>query len=137
MDENLFAIAHLDYINSHTLIEIKGGISRETFLEIWMVSVGQRVFARSWGMKHKSWFTEFVENHVEQIKLGDDIFNVKGQQLLDPEMNRAVDQAYHRKYIQKENIPYVEEIIAPTYKDFTMDFFFNPANETRVKTDKH
>ncbi len=129
MDENLFPIAHLDYINSHTLIEIKGGTSRETFLEIWMVSVGQRVFARSWRMSHRSWFTEFVENHVGQIKLGDDIFNVKGQQLLDPEMNRSIDQAYRTKYIQKENIPYVEEITALKYKDFTMELFIYPADE--------
>lgn len=106
---------------------------RLTFLEIWMVSVGQRVFARSWGMSHKSWFTELVEYDVGQIKLGSDIFNIKGRQLLDPEMNRFIDQAYRTKYIQKENIPYVEQITALKYKDFTMEFFINSADESQCK----
>ena len=45
----------IQYINSHNLIGIKAGKERETFLEIWMVTVENRIFARSWGFAEKSW----------------------------------------------------------------------------------
>lgn len=122
MNKHTIQQEFLNYINANTLVGIKGGIDRATFLEIWMVSVGQRIFARSWGMSNKSWFTEFVEQGVGQLKLGEHIIDVQGRQLKDEEMNRLVDQAYQEKYIQKENEPYVNEITELKYYDFTMEF---------------
>ena len=43
----LFLAELVHYIDHNTLIEIKGGANRQTFLEIWMVTVGQRIFARA------------------------------------------------------------------------------------------
>lgn len=122
MNDKLAEFEILNYINSNTLIGIKGGKNRATFLEIWMVAVGQRIFARSWGMSNKSWFTEFVEQGVGQLKFGEHIIDVQGQQLRDEEMNRLIDQAYKDKYIQKENEPYVNEITELKYHNFTMEF---------------
>ncbi|RAJ28144.1 DUF2255 family protein [Pedobacter cryoconitis] len=113
----------INYVNSNTLVEIKGGTSRVTFLEIWMVSVGHRIFARSWGMSNKSWFTEFIAQGVGQLKLGEHVIDVRGQQLKDDEMNSLIDHAYQDKYIQKENEPYVNEITELKYHNFTMEFF--------------
>ena len=36
------------YLKNHTLIGIKGGRERDSFLNIWMVEVDGRYFSRSW-----------------------------------------------------------------------------------------
>ena len=113
-----------NYLNSHSLIQIKGGTSRDTFLSIWMVEVEGRVFARSWNKSARSWFTEFENTGVGQIKYGNYIMNVKGKKLekQDP-FNASIDQAYLSKYTQQENIKYAEGISKPEYADYTMEFF--------------
>lgn len=114
------------YLKTNTLIEIKGGTNRETFLKIWMVEVDHRVFARSWNKSSKSWFTEFVKTGGGQIKYGSKIIPVKGIKLdRNDETNKLINKAYLRKYTQTENIPYVKGITQPEYADYTMEFFFD------------
>jgi hypothetical protein len=52
----------LDYIKTNNLIGIKAGENRSAFLEIWMVTVNDRVFARSWGLAEKSWYNSFLQD---------------------------------------------------------------------------
>ena len=113
-----------DYLESHTLLQIKGGTERDSFLNIWMVEVEARIFARSWNKSDKSWFTEFKDTGVGEIKYGNYIINVKGKKLekQDP-FNKLIDQAYLSKYTQPENIKYAEGISQPEYADHTMEFF--------------
>ena len=113
-----------DYLKSRTLLQIKGGTERDSFLNIWMVEVEGRVFARTWNKSDKSWFTEFQATGVGEIKYGNYIINVKGKKLdkQDP-FNKLIDQAYLLKYSQAENIKYAEGISQPEYADYTMEFF--------------
>lgn len=129
MNEMMFPVELIEYLDSHTLIEIKGGVDRETFLKIWMVSVDNRIFARSWTMSSKSWFTEFVKQEIGQLKFGENVITVSGKQLFDDELNRLVDQAYKQKYTQQENIIYVNGITEPKYHNYTMEFFYLNTNE--------
>ena len=46
--ENKCSDDFYEYLESNTLVEIKGGTKRNRFLEIWMVSVNKRIFARTW-----------------------------------------------------------------------------------------
>ena len=62
-----------NYLTNNSLIEIKGGLERKTFLSIWMVAVDDRVFARSWNKSNKSWFTEILKTGIGQIKYSDKI----------------------------------------------------------------
>lgn len=112
-----------DYLNTHTRIEIKGGLDRPTFLPIWMVNVNGRLFSRSWNKSEKSWFTEFLRTGRGQIKYGDKIVNVSGHKIdrEDP-VNKQVDAAYLQKYTQPENLPYVQGITQPEYANYTMEF---------------
>lgn len=123
MDKDLTSAALIKYLSTNNLIGIKGGTSRPAFLDIWMVSVGSRIFARSWGMSNRSWFTEFVGQGVGQLKFGTQIIDVKGLPLSDEKMNGLVSLAYKAKYTQEENIPYVNQITELKYNDFTMEFF--------------
>ena len=48
-----FPVDFYEYLKNNTLIEIKGGIEREKFIQIWMVEVNNRIFARSWKKSEK------------------------------------------------------------------------------------
>lgn len=110
-------------IENRTLIEIKGGTTRESFLEIWIVEVDKRLFARSWNKSAKSWFTEFEKSGIGQIKCGGLIIDVKGEKV-DPfdSINERISRAYLRKYTQKENLKYAEGIAQAEYYNYTMEF---------------
>ncbi|GAB2543134.1 DUF2255 family protein [Rufibacter soli] len=118
-----FSQKSLDYLASNTLAGVKGGTDRDKFLDIWMVTVEGRVFARSWAKSSRSWFTAFQEQGVGELKLGDQVLKVTGKQLTDAHMNLLVDQAYKQKYTQEHNLSYVEGITQPEYHAYTMEFF--------------
>tara|TARA_R100000935_G_scaffold46611_1_gene70092 strand:- start:301 stop:678 length:378 start_codon:yes stop_codon:yes gene_type:complete len=118
-----FPIEFYHYLKNHTLIQIKGGTERDSFLSIWMVEVEGRIFARSWNKSNRSWFTEFENTGVGEIKYGNYILNVEGKKLNKQDLfNELIDQAYLLKYTQPENIKYAEGISKPEYADYTMEF---------------
>ncbi len=114
------------HLKNHNYTEIKGGIERDSFLEIWVVKVNNRVFARSWNKSAKSWFTAFLETGIGQLKYGEKVIDVKGKKLDPAELiQEEINQAYLKRYNQKENIFYSEGISKPEYLDYTMEFFYS------------
>ena len=117
------------YLQSHTLIGIKAGLTRPTFLEIWMVQVGERVFARSWEKSDKGWFATLVATGVGQIQYGSKVITITGKKLLnEPETQQLIHQAYLTKYHEPHNIPYAQGITQQVYEDFTIEIFFDHQN---------
>lgn len=111
------------YLANHTLIGIKGGMNRKTFLEIWMVEVDKRIFARSWNKSERSWFTAFLNYGEGEIKFGQKIIAVNGRKFdPDDELNKQISQAYLTKYNQPGNRKYAEGISKPEYFNYTMEF---------------
>ncbi len=113
----------LDYIKRNNYTEIKAGKERTTFLEIWMVVVENRIFARSWGFAERSWYNTFLVESLGQIKCGEDIYNIKA--IIPNDINNLSDkinQAYINKYHFGRNIKYVEGIIQPKHIEKTMEF---------------
>ena len=114
------------YLSNNTLIGIKGGTERSAFLDIWMVEVNGRVFARSWNKSPNSWFTAFIKSQKGQLKYGDVIIEVEGQKLdANDQTNKLIDSAYLEKYNQKENLKYAKGISQPEYADYTLELFYN------------
>lgn len=115
-----------DYLASNTLIEIKGGITRPTFLPVWMVEVDKRIFARSWNKSVKSWFTEFQNQGIGEIKYGNKVIRVQGRKVdaTNP-INQKISEAYRTKYNQPANLKYSAGISQPEYFDYTMEFFYS------------
>lgn len=113
-----------DYLNQNTLISIKGGRKRDSFLNIWMVEVDGRYFSRSWNKSARSWFTEFLCSGTGQLKYGERVLDVLGKQLPanDP-LQERINLAYLQKYDQPENIFYSKGITQPEYANYTMEFF--------------
>jgi len=112
----------LEYIKTNSIIGIKAGNQRPDFLEIWMVVVRDRIFARSWGLAERSWYHSFVKDPMGQIQCGDTIYTIKA--IIPSDINELTDeinQAYLTKYNTGQNIRYSKGIIRQKHIDHTME----------------
>lgn len=118
----------LQHIRTHNLTGIKAGPDRDTFLDIWMVVVEDRIFARSWGLAPKSWYNTFLAHPFGQIKCGDQIWAVQARPLTDdPAMTQKINQAYLDKYdTDPHNAFYAKGIISPQHAQQTMELIVLP-----------
>lgn len=114
----------LKCIQSNNHIGIKAGTERDTFLEIWMVVVDDRIFARSWGFAERSWFNTFLKNSVGEIKCGDHICKIKAEIPTHEEgLMTKINNAYLSKYTSTEhNKKYAVGIIEQAHIEKTMEF---------------
>lgn len=116
----------LEYIRENNLIGIKAGQQRLNFLEIWMVVVENRIFARSWGLAEKSWYNTFLENSEGQIECGNTIYYIKA--LIPDDLDQITDKinkAYLEKYNFGVNSKYAIGIIEEKHIDKTMEFIID------------
>ncbi|MDR3025579.1 DUF2255 family protein [Chryseobacterium sp.] len=113
----------LHYIKTNNLIGIKAGKHRSEFLEIWMIVVQDRVFARSWGLAERSWFTAFLENSAGEIQCGEVTYPVYAVIPEDlNELTEEINKAYLTKYNTGHNIPYSQGIIHEKHVVRTIEF---------------
>ena len=114
----------LDFIKSSNLIGLKAGHERETFLEIWMVVVDNRIFARSWGFAERSWYNSFLNDSSGEIKCGDEVFQIEAVVPdNDDEFNEKISEAYLKKYANSEhNRKYAKGIVRQSHVNKTMEF---------------
>ncbi|RXM38945.1 DUF2255 domain-containing protein [Chryseobacterium sp. CH21] len=113
----------LNYIQNNTIIGIKAGHQRPGFLEIWMVVVQNRIFARSWGLAERSWYNAFLEDSAGKIQCGETIYPIKA--IIPEDINKLTDeinQAYLTKYNSGHNIQYSQGIIQEKHVTKTMEF---------------
>jgi hypothetical protein len=115
--------AILKAVGTNNLTGIRAGLEREGFLDIWMVVVDNRIFARSWGLSEKSWYRAFEKNPEGAIRAGVDIVRIRA--LIPSDLiglNERISQAYLDKYNKGENAPYALGIIKPEHEARTMEF---------------
>ena len=113
----------VDYINSNNLAGIKAGAERPSFLEIWMVVVDGRIFARSWGFAEKSWYNTFLKASKGEIKCGEVVLDITAKIPQDLEvLNAKINQAYLDKYNSGDNAKYAIGITQQEHIDKTMEF---------------
>jgi hypothetical protein len=113
----------IEYIKTHNLIGLKAGETRITFLEIWMVVINERIFARSWGFAEKSWYNTFLSDSNGQIKCGETVFNIKAIVPDDlSEISEKINNAYLEKYDNGSNSEYAQGIIRQKHIEKTMEF---------------
>lgn len=110
-------------IESEQLTAIKAGQNDHDFLNIWMVVVNNRIFARSWGFAERSWYNTFLKDNIGQIKSGDYIFNIKGEIPEDfNELVEPINEAYMKTYNFGSNAFYAEGITKEEHINKTMEF---------------
>ena len=106
--------------NSHT--GIRGGSKSRGFLDIWMVVVGGRIFARSWGLSERSWYTAFLEEGVGAIQCGGQEIAVKGKVPADlAYLGASINSAYLEKFTSEHSRPYAEGITQSRHMERTLE----------------
>ncbi|MBG9378535.1 DUF2255 family protein [Panacibacter sp. DH6] len=115
--------AALAYINNNSLAGIKAGSDRHDFLDIWMVVVDDRIFARSWGFAERSWYNTFLKDPAGQIKCGDTVFSIRASVPTDNDLlTPKINSAYLAKYHAASNLTYTSAIITGRHIEKTMEF---------------
>ncbi|AWG26382.1 DUF2255 family protein [Flavobacterium kingsejongi] len=110
-------------INATNLIGIKAGMERETFTNIWMVAVGNRIFARSWSFAEKSWYNTFLTEPIGYLQCGERQFQIKADIPEDSsDLSAAINVAYLKKYNHGKNSKYATGITAQKHVEKTMEF---------------
>ncbi len=113
----------IDFVNNNNLIGLKAGKERQNFLNIWMVVVDDRVFARSWGFAERSWYNTFLEDSEGELKCGDRIIPIIAKIPEDiDDLKEGINQAYLKKYNHGDNSKYALGIIEPAHVEKTMEF---------------
>jgi len=113
----------LQYVRAHNLVGVRAGDRPRAFLDIWMVVVDGRIFARSWGLAERSWYTEFLSGRTGEIRCGDIAVKVAGVIPADlPSISAAISAEYLRKYDRGSNARYARGIVQPAHVARTMEF---------------
>ncbi|WP_306353078.1 DUF2255 family protein [Flavobacterium sp. '19STA2R22 D10 B1'] len=110
----------LNLIQTNSLTGIKAGAERTTFLEIWMVVVEDRIFARSWGLAEKSWYNTFLIEAKGQLQCREKEFDIVAS--IPHDMNTItskINAAYLEKYKDKK---YALPITQQKHIEKTMEF---------------
>ena len=113
----------INFIKNNNRIGIKAGKERPGFLEIWMVIVDGRIFARSWGLAERSWYNAFLNNPNGEIECGEKVIAIKASIPKDlADLTEHINKAYKDKYPSERNKKYVDGIIQYKHVERTMEF---------------
>lgn len=110
------------HLEQHTLTGIRVGPDRREFLDIWMVEVSGRVFARSWNRSHAGWFGALLQGQPGEVRFGNRTVPVRGERP-PPEagLMENIDQAYLQRFTQPANVAYARAISRPEYHPYTIE----------------
>ena len=119
-----FSKAFLKCIEETQITSVRAGKDRTKFTGIWMVTIDGRIFARSYNLSERSWFTSFLNGSEGDIKCGKEIIPVKGVRPPDSKaLTEAINHAYEKKYAVKEhNKKWVNGLVQPERTARTMEF---------------
>jgi hypothetical protein len=119
-----FPKAFLKCINETQITSVRAGKDRTKFTGIWMVEVRGRIFARSYSLSERSWYTTLLYGDSGDIKCEKEIVPVKG--LNPPDLNtitQSINKAYEKKYLIKaSNKKWIDGLCQPENVARTMEF---------------
>jgi hypothetical protein len=119
-----FPKAFLKCINETQITSVRAGKDREKFTGIWMVEVKGRIFARSYNLSERSWYTALLNGETGDIKCGKEVIQIKGSKPADiGAITKAIKKAYEKKYLIKAyNKKWVDGLCEPDRIARTMEF---------------
>lgn len=89
---------------------------------VWVVVVGDRVFARSWYDKPTGWFQAFKKEPTGTIQAGDLEIPVRAKQVRSTRIRDAVTAAFAEKYPTKGSKKWVDGFAEPSRVLNTIEF---------------
>ena len=89
-----------------------------------MVQVKGRVFARSYSLSERSWYTSLLRGDNGDIKCEKEIIPIKGVKPADlTTVTQSINKAYEKKYLVKaHNQKWVDGLCKPESVARTMEF---------------
>lgn len=119
-----FSTAFLQCISETQITSVRAGKDRNKFTGIWMVEAEGRIFARSYNLSDRSWYTSFLNGDEGDIKCGKDIITVKGIKPADLDaIAEKITKAYEKKYLIKAfNKKWLDGFAEPERVESTMEF---------------
>ena len=119
----MFPAEFLESVNTHNLTGVRAGGPEREFLEIWVVEVQGRLFARSWGLARRSWYTAFLDGQEGELQSGGNCIAVRGNVPEDLDLIAdAISAEYLRRYNQGDNAVYAQGIAGPEHVARTLEF---------------
>ena len=89
---------------------------------IWVVTVDDRVFARSWSDKPTGWLRAFKKEPAGTIQVGEREIRVQGKVVRSTRLRDAVTAAFAEKYNTKGSLKWVEGFAEPERVVNTIEF---------------
>lgn len=108
-------------INNTDITTIRQG-EKHKFIDMWMVVVDDRIFARSWRGAKNGWYYKFLKDSKGAIQCGDKFYEIEGIVPNDlDELNQKINEAYTQKYGNGEYPKIAKEMIEPERMNRTLE----------------
>jgi len=105
--------------------------AREAGDEIWVVRHGDDLYVRSWRGRTSTWFWGAQDRHEGHIRAGG-----VGKDLVDDDVNDAIDTAYRTKY-RRYSDSYVPPMITPQARGTTTQLVPRPDRLLSFSSENH
>ena len=119
--ENKFASDIVEALRNAKILGVRAG-TEHRYTGVWVVVVGERVFARSWSDKPTGWFRAFKKETTGTIQVGKIEIPVQGKQVRSARIRDSVTEAFAEKYNTKGSLQWVEGFREPERAINTVEF---------------
>ena len=103
------------------ILGVRAG-AEHRYTGVWVVVVGDRVFARSWSDKPAGWFRAFKKEPAGTLQVGEREIAVRGKVVRGARVLDAVTAAFAEKYDTKGSQKWVEGFAEPERVVNTIEF---------------
>ena len=103
------------------ILGVRAG-AEHRYTGVWVVVVGDRVFARSWSDKPAGWFRAFKKEPAGKLQVGEREIAVRGKVVRGARVLDAVTAAFAEKYDTKGSQKWVEGFAEPERVVNTIEF---------------
>jgi len=108
-------------IRDGKILGIRAGTKPHRVIGIWAVVVENRVFVRSWSLKERSWYREFLEEPRGIVVVEGREIPVRAVFTRSERLKTAIDRAYREKYNTPGSIHFVRGFAHKKRRDTTTE----------------
>jgi len=116
-----FSKNHVEELRKAKILGVRAGTDHR-YTGVWIVTVDDRIFARSWSDKPTGWFRAFKKEPAGTIQVGEREIRVRGKVVRSARLLDAVTAAFAEKYNTKGSLKWVEGFAEPERAVNTIEF---------------
>ena len=116
-----FSAEIVEALRKAKIIGVRSG-TEHRYTGVWVVVVGNRVFARSWSDKPTGWFRAFKKEPHGTVQVEKTEIPVQAKQVRSPRIRDSVTEAFAEKYNTKGSLKWIEGFREPERVVTTVEF---------------